>query len=91
MSFQKYLKENEQMEYVIRKSKEVLSSLVHAKLILEELHRDWLKTGKRTTDFLRFKSMVSDIISSDHGQSGFGPFIEQLESSLETKPLDNEI
>lgn len=82
MSFQKYLKENENMAALIRKAEEAKNALVHAEILLDELQDDWEKaTGQRTTDFLSFSNMVAEIISSDNGEAGLEPFINSLKQS----------
>ena len=79
MSFNKFLKENEGKEALIRKAMEAKNSLVHASLLFDELQEDWENlTGHRTTDFLHFKSMVDEIISSDGGEAGLESFIKNV-------------
>jgi len=79
MSFKKYLKENEEMRAVVIDAQDVVDILKEASQKLGELQKHFeMASGNRTTDFLRFKSMVDEIISSDNGEAGLEPFVDML-------------
>lgn len=42
-------------------------------------------TGQRTTDFLHFKSMVDQVISSDNGEAGLEPLVNNLFKKVASK------
>jgi len=88
MSFQKYLKENEEMRSIVMEAQDVVEILKEASQKLNELQKHYEQiTGHRTPDFLYFKSMVDEIISTDNGEAGLEPFVDALFS--ETVSKDN--
>jgi len=79
MSFKKYLKENEDMQHVVIDAQDIVELLKEASEKLGVLQKRYEEaTGQRTTDFLHFKSMVDEIISTDNGEAGLEPFVDAL-------------
>ena len=78
-SFQKYLKENEDMRGIVTDAADVVQGLKDISKEFAELQKRYEQaTGHRTTDFLHFKSMVDEIISTDNGEAGLEPFVDAL-------------
>jgi len=90
-SFQKYLKENEDMRGIVTDAADVVQGLKDISKEFAELQKRYEQaTGHRTTDFLHFKSMVDEIISTDNGEAGLEPFVDDLFDEIRHKENDAE-
>lgn len=79
MSFKQYLKENEELQSIVVDTEDVIELLKEASEKLGELQNRYERaTGYRTTDFLAYKSMIDEVISSDGGEAGLEPFMDKL-------------
>lgn len=79
MSFKKYLKENEELKSIVIETEDVIELLKEASKKLGDLQKRYeMATGERTTDFMAYKSMVDEIISSDGGEAGLEPLMNML-------------
>lgn len=79
MSFKQYLKENEELQSIVLDTEDIIGQLKEVSEKLEELQKKYERaTGHRTTDFLAYKSMIDEIISSDGGEAGLEPLMDNL-------------